>query len=249
MVRIPGLIILLLLTFTVAVAQTSNDRVATDSNSSIEQELKGLVREMHDTLIRCDKEQLFSFFADEFIGTSYEGYTTTKEQLVKSFRCPPAEAKITREIEDYKIRTAGNTFIVSYKVTERAEMGGKKSGGEYLYTDTFIKKDNLWKIISSHATRVFPERKVAKVDSEIYDDYAGRYASDPTTVFVITRDGDKLLGQAPNGEKVELLPENETTFFLGDRNIQVVFERGKSGQVIRMIIKREGGDLRLERVD
>lgn len=248
MLRISALIISLMFTFTAAVAQTGNDKVVANSDPRIEQELKALVREMHDTLIRCDKEHLFNFFADEFIGTSYEGYTTSKEQLIKTFQCPPSEAKITRDIDDYKVRGGSDTVIVSYRVTEHVEMGGKKSGDQYLYTDTFVQRGGRWQMISSHATRVLPERKVAKVDSEIYDDYVGRYASDPTTIFVISREGDKLLGVAPNGEKVELLPENETTFFLGGRDIQVVFERGRTGQVVRMLVKRSGGDLRLERL-
>lgn len=250
MVRILAVVIIsLTLAFTVAVAQTGNEKAVTDSNSIIEKEIKSLVREMHDTLLRCDKEHLFSFFAEEFIGTSYEGYTTNKQQLVKTFRCPTIDAKITRDIEDYKIRTGGDTVIVSYRIIERVEVGEKKSAGQFLYTDTFVKRDGRWQMISSHATRVFPERKVAKVDPGIYDDYAGKYSSDQSAIFIITREGDKLTGEAPDGEKVELLPENETTFFLRGRDVQVLFERGKTGQVTRMIIRRGGSELRLERVD
>ena len=249
MPRMLALILSLLLTLTPAAAQTGNDRAASDGQPNVEQELKALVREMHDTLLRCDKERLFSFFADEFIGTSFEGFTINKENLVKTFRCPTAEAEITRDLKEHKIRHSGDTFIVSYQVTERVEMGEKKSSAQYLYTDTFVRRDGRWQMISSHATRALPERKVVKLDPAIYDDYAGRYASEPSSVFIVTREGDRLMGQAPNGEKVELLPENETTFFLGGRNIQVVFERGKTGQVVRMIVKRGGDDLRLERID
>ncbi|HKC63562.1 MAG TPA: DUF4440 domain-containing protein, partial [Pyrinomonadaceae bacterium] len=234
---------------TVPSSSTSKDQTVVTDSSGVEQEIKSLVREIHDTLLRCDKDRLFSFFADDFIGTSYNGFTTNKEELMKHFQCPPAEAKITRDIEDYKFRRSTDTVVVSYQVTEHVEMSGKKSAAQFLYTDTFTKRDGRWQFISSHATRVLPERKAVKVNTDVYDDYVGRYAADPTTVFVISKDGDKLLGRAPNGEEVELLPENETTFFVEDRDIQVLFERDKTGRVVRMVVRRGGEDLRLERVD
>jgi hypothetical protein len=103
-------------------------------------------------------------------------------------------------------------------------------------------------MLSSHATRIRSERKAATVDPKIYDDYVGQYASEPKAIFTISREGDKLVGQAPDGSKVEFLPENETTFFVKGRDIQVIFERDKTGRVARMMIKRDSGDLRLDRV-
>lgn len=248
MTRILILITLLLLTFTQAIAQTGHDQVGADNNSNIEQEFRSLVREMHDTLLRCDKERLLSFFADDFIGTSYEGYTTNKDQLTKTFRCAPPEVKVSRDIEDHRIRRHGDTVIVSYRVVEHVTIGGKSSDGRYLYTDVFVKRAGRWQMISSHSTRLRPERKAAKVDPKIFDDYVGRYAAEPKAIFTITREGDKLVGQAPDGSRVEFLAESETTFFVEGRDIQVVFERDRTGQVARMIIKRDSGDLKLDRI-
>ena len=244
MFRLAFVLSILLVSSAAAAAQT-----AAGGDSGAGQELRALVREMHDTLLRCDKDRLFTFFAEEFIGTSYEGYTTTKPELMKTFRCPPPEAKIKRDIEGFKIRGAGESSIVSYELTERFESAGNRGARRFLYTDTFVRREGRWQMISSHATRVLPERKAVKVDPALLEDYAGRYAANPEAVFTVARDGDRLTGRAPNGETVALLPESDASFFVEGRDIQMVFERDKTGQVRHMVIRRGGEELRLERID
>lgn len=241
-------IALLCMLAVLTVAQNPNNNPAAGASPELERELKALVRDMHDTLRRCDKERLFSFFAEDFVGTSYEGFTATKRQLMESFSCPPAEAKITRDLDDHKIRVAGDTVIVNYRVTEHVEFEGKKTESKFLYTDTFVVRDGRRLMISSQATRVLPERKAVSIDAQLLNDYEGRYASNPAAIFTIKRQGDILIGEAPNGEKVEFFAENETTFFAKGRDLQTVFERDKNGLVVRMIIKRGGSERRLDRI-
>lgn len=251
MKRILTLVLLAAAAFAPASAQASKDNPAPESSggTALEQELKSLTRELHDALLRGDKDYLFSFFAEDFIGTSYEGFTVTKADLVKNYRRPPAEAKITREIEDYKVRATNDSAIVSYHLIERVEIGGKKTGGEYLYTDTFVRRDNRWQLLASHATRLEPERKVAKVNPEVYNAYIGQYAMAPSLIFTVTREGDKLIGQAPDGSKVELLPENETTFFIRGSSVLTIFVKDEKGQVTHMIFRGQGEDLKIEKIN
>lgn len=250
MKRILALVLLSAAAFASAAAQMGKDNPAPGSAAAgLEQELKSLTRELHDALLRGDKEYLFNFFAEDFIGTSYEGYTVTKQDLVKNFRQSPAEAKIARDIEDYKVRATADTAIVTYHLIERVEIGGKKVGGQYLYTDTFVRRDNRWLLLASHATRLEPERRAAKVDPSVYNAYIGEYAMTPSLIFTVTREGDKLIGVAPGGEKVELLPENETTFFIRGRSGQTVFVKDERGQVTHMIFRGQGEDHKIEKIN
>ncbi len=217
-------------------------------NASVEAELKAITREMHDALLRGDKERLLNFFADEFSGTSYNGYTINKEQLIKSFRPPPPEAKITRDIEDFKVSGSEDAAVVTYRVIEKVQIGTQESGGEYLYTDTFFKKDGRWQVFLSKVTRIEPERVIAKVDPAIYDAYVGRYALTPELIFTITRNGNKLMGKAPDGTKVELIPENETTFFIKGRPGETTFVRDGNGKVTHMIIRTEGDGTKMRKI-
>ena len=230
---------------TLALAAAAYSQEQPPSNTSLENELRTVTREMHDLLLRGDKERLFEYFADDFVGTSHNGFTLTKEQLVKSFRTPPPEAKITREIKDFKARGTSESAVVNYRVIENVELGDDKHSNEFLYTDTFIKRDGRWQVLASQATRVQPEPKPAKVDPAIYDSYAGHYAASPTLVFTVTRQGNSLIGEAPNGEKVELIPENDTTFFVKGRSDRTVFVKDAGGRVTHLLI----GSTKLRKID
>jgi hypothetical protein len=239
----------ILFSLTVAVAQIEPTKTTPDSTAEFEAELKAITREMHDALLRGDKERLMRFFADDFAGTSYNGYTINKEELIRNFRTPPRDARITRDIEDFKVSGSADAAVVTYRVVEHVEIGPQKSGGEYLYSDTFFKKDGRWQVYLSKVTRLEPERLVAKVDPAIYDAYVGRYSLAPNLIFTITRKGDKLMGKAPDGTKVELLPENETTFFVKGRPGETTFVKDANGRVIYMIIKTEGDGTKMRKIE
>jgi hypothetical protein len=235
---------------TLALAQTAPSKESTSVNAAgFEAELKAITREMHDALLRGDKERLVSFFADEFSGTSYNGYTINKEQLIRNFRTPPPEARITRDIEDFKVSGSDDAAVVTYRVIEHVEVGPQKSAGEYLYTDTFFKKDGRWQVFLSKVSRIEPERVIAKLDPAIYDAYVGRYALTPALIFTVTRQGNKLMGKAPDGTKVELLPTNETTFFVKGRPGETTFVKDGNGRVTHMIIRTDGDGTKMRKIE
>jgi len=236
--------------FTLALAQAAPSKESTSVNAAgFEAELKAITREMHDALLSGDKERLVSFFADEFSGTSYNGYTINKEQLIRNFRTPPPEARITRDIEDFKVSGSDEAAVVTYRVIEHVEVGNQKSGGEYLYTDTFFKKDGRWQVFLSKVSRIEPERVIAKLDPAIYDAYVGRYTLTPALIFTVTRQGNKLIGKAPDGTKVELLPENETTFFVKGRPGETTFVKDGNGKVTHMIIRTDGDGTKMRKIE
>jgi CubicO group peptidase (beta-lactamase class C family) len=81
------------------------------------------------------------------------------------------------------------------------------------------------------------ERTAVKVDASILESYAGRYLLDGRTLVVITKEGDKLMGQPGNSPKAEMIPQSETTFFVKEANSEVTFERDEKGNVVRFAMK------------
>jgi ketosteroid isomerase-like protein len=55
---------------------------------------------------------------------------------------------------DQKIRLYGNTAIVLGITTVKGTSQGKEFAADFQYTDTWIKRDNQWKIVASHASRL-----------------------------------------------------------------------------------------------
>ena len=81
------------------------------------------------------------------------------------------------------------------------------------------------------------ERTAVKVDPAIFDAYAGRYLLDGRTLVTISKEDNKLMGQAAGQSKSEMIPQSETTFFVKEANSEVTFERDEKGNVVRFAMK------------
>jgi len=88
---------------------------------------------------------------------------------------------------------------------------------------------------------LIPERIVARIDQKVFDTYVGHYQPDPSTVFIVTREADKLMfQQGLNGERRELLPESTTDFFTRERpRATYSFSKDAAGQMY-LVLKVEG---------
>lgn len=85
-----------------------------------------------------------------------------------------------------------------------------------------------------------PERKEARLDPKIFDDYVGQYELAPGVVLTVTRETDKLWAQAGEQLKAELFPESETRFFLKVVEAEVTFVKDSSGKVTHLILHQAG---------
>lgn len=86
------------------------------------------------------------------------------------------------------------------------------------------------------------ERTVAKIDPKIYDAYTGEYQLTPAFSIVITREGNQIMAQATGQQKLELVPESETKFFLRVVDAQVTFVKDGQGSVTHLILHQGGKD-------
>jgi D-alanyl-D-alanine carboxypeptidase len=91
---------------------------------------------------------------------------------------------------------------------------------------------------------LIPERKVAKIDFKILDAYTGKYQH-PSTVFTITREGDKLILQMGAGpEKREMFPESASNFFVNEnRRLTYSFVKDEKGEVTHILVQMEGREV------
>jgi hypothetical protein len=91
---------------------------------------------------------------------------------------------------------------------------------------------------------LIPQRIAAKVDPKVFDIYAGQYQPNPSVVFTVTREGEKLMVQQGSTEKRELVPETESNFFMpGNRELTYSFLKDEKGQVTHMVVTRAGREV------
>ena len=93
------------------------------------------------------------------------------------------------------------------------------------------------------------ERHHVPVNPELFDGYIGRYQLAPNFAITITREGDRLFGQATGQSKFEMFPESERDYFLKVVDAQITFITGNNGLATELILHQNGRDLRGKRVD
>ncbi|HEX7177502.1 MAG TPA: GNAT family N-acetyltransferase [Pyrinomonadaceae bacterium] len=89
-------------------------------------------------------------------------------------------------------------------------------------------------------------REVKKVEPALYDAYAGRYRGGddgprPDFVLTIAKEGERLTAEFV-GQKVELFPESEASFFIKHFYGEVVFARGDDGRVTHLLWRERGAN-------
>lgn len=87
-------------------------------------------------------------------------------------------------------------------------------------------------------------RRVAEVDTSVYDAFAGKYRdgeSRPDLVITVRNEGGRLTAEFV-GQKVELFPESESSFFVKQFYGRVTFVRGERGDVSHLIWREHGRD-------
>ena len=212
------------------------------TSNRTEQELKRLTREVSDSALRGDKAVAERYLADKYIETDGFGKVATRAKVLANYPGVPASMKATMDLEDIQVHVYGDTAVVSTRGVMHLEANGQKITNSYRITDIWMRRNAGWQLIAEHYSNIPAERVPAKVDPKIYDAYVGEYEIAPGVVLTITREGDKLMAQQTGVKtKMELLPENETTFFMKGITGQNIFVRDAKGQVTHIIFRDPDG--------
>lgn len=91
-------------------------------------------------------------------------------------------------------------------------------------------------------------RAAIHLDAQTLQAYAGVYQLAPTVSIEITREGERLFGQATNQPRIEIFPEKKDGFFLRAVNAQMNFLRDDSGNIVALVLRQNGIDRRAPKV-
>jgi DNA-binding transcriptional MerR regulator len=89
----------------------------------------------------------------------------------------------------------------------------------------------------------------AKIDTALYDDYAGAYEPADGTISIVSRRDDRLFCRVVGQSDIEIFPESDTAFFMKVLPVQIVFERDADGQVRTLYHHQHGFHDKTHRMD
>lgn len=89
---------------------------------------------------------------------------------------------------------------------------------------------------------------MAKVDPQVFDRCVGKYDLGNNRPYLVTREGSRYFGQAPNNPKRELFPASETKFFVPEVESTVTFVKDDKGEVVELIYEQAERVIRAKRM-
>jgi len=209
-----------------------------------ETELKRITQELLDAITAGNPAVWDRHLAETCLFGAEDGRTLTKAQMLEEIRPLPAAYKGSLTIANVQVREHGDVAIISYDIPEKLELYGQTLNTRFHSTDTYLKRDGRWRMIAAQVQVLPSELEPVAVDPKIFDAYVGRYQLAPDVVYIVTREGNRLMGERVGREKEELLPKSETIFFVrGKPRGEKVFVKDKDGKVTRLIDRRDNNDL------
>lgn len=239
------LVVSVVLLFFATAATTHAQEIANRSDAEIVARLKHATQELLDAIAPGNKSVWQRYLAEGSIYADEEGRVLTRDELIKELTPLPKGYVGSIKIGDTKALVQDNVVVLSHRDREELELYNQKLVTYYHMTNTWARqRDGQWQIVSTQVMAIPNERKPIVIDPKILDAYTGKYELAPDVNYVITREGEKLLGQRTGRAKEELLPLCVDVFYRkGVWRGEKVFERNAQGRVVRMLDRRENNDL------
>ena len=98
------------------------------------------------------------------------------------------------------------------------------------------------------APKPVAERKEVTVSAETLERYVGQYELGPNFIFTVTREEDRLFGQATGQQRLRLWAESDTDFFLKEVDAQIKFMKDAQGAVTALTLFQGGRTMVAQRL-
>jgi len=121
------------------------------------QEAVAAITQFENDAVKADLAGDSSFvennYADDWTGGFSGGIWTTKQSILADAKDAANNKMTSEEISDLKVRIYdNNTAIATYTDTYEGMVRGEHRSKTVLSTDTFVRRDGVWKEVAGHSS-------------------------------------------------------------------------------------------------
>lgn len=138
------LLLLLMFMPVIAEGQGTKDK----RQPSVEEHLKGLVRQWDEAIVKRDTAVLDRLLADEF---KFVG-GVNKTAYLNSIKTQAPDAMTSAVSSNLEVLVYGNTAVVTGLDTISGQNKGQPYVAKWLYTDVWVKRAGRWQCVRTHAS-------------------------------------------------------------------------------------------------
>jgi hypothetical protein len=219
-----------------------------DPATITQEELIRRTQELFDAVVPSNKEPWQKYFADDCIFADEKGRHLNKTQLIADITPLPKGYSGTIKIAKPQSVIHGDTAVLSYDLDETETIFGQNLSARYHVTDTWLRRNGVWQIVSSQAMRYYEDPAVARIDPKKFADFSGTYELAPGQTRRVFSEGESLYVER-NGKREQLLPEGSEIFFRKGVEGRILFRYADKGKVDALIDRRNNEDVVWRRVN
>jgi Domain of unknown function (DUF4440)/Domain of unknown function (DUF3471) len=205
-------------------------------------ELVRRTQELYDSLVGGNQAPWKKYFADDCTFSDEKGRTFDKAKLVADIKPLPPGYSGAIKLDHIISRTVKDTAVLSYDANETETIFGQNLRARYHVTDTWLRRDDEWRIIASQAHRYYEDPAIGRADEKKFPDYVGTYELAPGQVRTVSTEKAKLFVER-NNQKEELLPEACDIFFRKNVEGRILFHYSPEQKVDALIDRRNNEDI------
>jgi ketosteroid isomerase-like protein len=128
------------------------------AGGSVEQTLIKMENDALAALLKRDVAAFGGIFADDAVMITPDANVQTKAQLLADVKSGDLVIQ-SSEISEMKVRTFGDTAVVTYITNDKGKYKGQDVSGRYRWTDVFARRAGKWQIVAGQGTQIPPPRK------------------------------------------------------------------------------------------
>jgi len=234
-------------------ATTAPPSPARDPKSpTIQATLERATRELYEALQNGDRAVWARWLADDFVLLDRDGTTQDRAAVLADIAPLPPHMKLGFEHAEVTVRDlGGDAAMIAFLLHEHETIFGQTIHVDYRTALTFARRPDGWKVVIFQYVELPRDGAPVAVAPDRLAAYVGEYAVNETTRFVVTLRDGKLRGRriskASDGAEVELVPEADGVFYVPGTEFRKIFVRDARGEVVEMLDRRKGTDLRWRR--
>jgi ketosteroid isomerase-like protein len=212
--------------------------------------IKRQSQEFSDASAAGNAAVLDRYLDDAVVFMNESGEIATKKDLVEGAQPQPKGVAQTLVQTDFDIQIHDSVAVTRFTDNSTVQFHGQTRHDTYRSIEVWLKEPAGWKMISSQTLAVPSDPPAVTLPRATLDEYVGTYKADDAFVFRITRSGEDLTGAIGDGPGYPIKAElRDVLFTPGQPRLRRIVSRDSNGKVTSLLIRREGRDLILRRVD
>ena len=142
----------LLLTFLFTAVAQPRDKSSTDTR----QDLIKLTDQITLAKFKKDAEQLGGLLTDDFILTNPAGFVANRSEYLDGVKADTATYESVTNREQV-VSVYDSAAVVTGSTVVKGKYDGHDIGGEFRFTNVFIRQQGVWRCAATQLTRVIPQ--------------------------------------------------------------------------------------------